>query len=69
MVVRDDWQHRGLGTGFLSLLLRLARDEGIKRVTAEILQENYEMQNLCERFGFTLQHELGDEVVKAWIDL
>jgi len=69
VIVRDDWQQRGLGTGFIDLLLRIAKDEGIHRVTAEILQENHYMQALCERAGFTVQGGLGDEVVRAFIDL
>jgi acetyltransferase len=54
MLVSDPWQHQGLGTGLLGLLLQIGRDEGLERVTAEILHENRAMQRVCSKLGFTL---------------
>jgi acetyltransferase len=67
MLIGDAFQHQGLGTALLGQLLRAGREEGIDRVTGEILRENAAMQRVCRRLGFTL--EPGDGVVQAWIDL
>ncbi|MCZ2115169.1 MAG: bifunctional acetate--CoA ligase family protein/GNAT family N-acetyltransferase, partial [Anaerolineae bacterium] len=40
MLVRDDFQRRGVGTQLLQNLLAFGRDEGIKRVVAWMLPEN-----------------------------
>lgn len=67
MLVSDPYQHQGLGTELLRLLLEIARNEGMERVTAEVLQENRAMQRVCEKLGFTLRRT--PECVAAWIDL
>ncbi|MGB5136007.1 MAG: GNAT family N-acetyltransferase, partial [Prochlorococcaceae cyanobacterium] len=67
LLIGDAFQHQGLGTALLGQLLRIARDEGIDRVLAEILPGNGAMQRVCRKLGFSLQ--AGDEVVEAWIDL
>ncbi|MDP9374041.1 MAG: GNAT family N-acetyltransferase, partial [Chloroflexota bacterium] len=48
---------------------RIGRDEGLRRITAEILPENSGMQRVAEKLGFRLRHDFEEEVVKAEIDL
>ena len=67
MLVSDPYQKQGLGTALLGQLLRIGRDEGIERVTAEILHENGAMQRVCRKLGFQLRST--PEVVEAWVDL
>jgi acetyltransferase len=67
MLVSDAYQKQGLGTELLGQLLRIGRDEGIDRVTAEILHENDAMQRVCRKLGFQLRTT--PEVVEAWVDL
>jgi len=67
MLVSDPHQHQGLGTELLRLLLEIGRDEGLERVTAEVLHENRAMQRVCEKLGFRLRPTA--ELVQAWIDL
>ncbi len=55
MLVSDAWQHQGLGTKLLGLLVQIGRDEGLGRITAEILHENRAMQRVCQKLGFTLR--------------
>jgi len=67
LLVSDAWQHQGLGTTLLALLLEIGRDEGLERITAEILHENRAMQRVCAKLGFTLHP--GPESVSAEIRL
>jgi acetyltransferase len=63
MLVRDDFQRRGVGTRLLSHLLDFGRDEGIKRVIAYMLPENRGMIEISEKLGFAMGRE--EDMVKA----
>ncbi len=67
LLVSDAYQRLGLGTEILRQLLHVGRNEHIKRITADILPENFAMQRVCEKVGFCL-HRSAD-VVRAEIDL
>jgi acetyltransferase len=41
----------------------------VKLITAEILQDNYAMQKICERLGFHLERDAEEGVVKVKIEL
>ena len=69
MLISDLWQNRGLGKRMLSMLLQIAKDEKLSRVSADILPENTAMQRMCEKLGFTLQHNFEEGTVKAAIRL
>ncbi|CAN5743994.1 bifunctional acetate--CoA ligase family protein/GNAT family N-acetyltransferase [soil metagenome] len=69
LLVADSQQGQGLGTELLRRLLQVARDEGIRRVIAEMLTDNRAMQHLCQKLGFRLHHSIEDGVVRAEIDL
>ena len=55
LVVRDDYQNRGIGTELLSYLTYLAKREGLLGFTAEVLVENNPMLHLFEKMGFDIQ--------------
>jgi len=63
MLVRDDFQRRGVGTRLLSHLLEFGGDEGIKRVVAYMLPENRGMIEISEKLGFAMSRE--EDMVKA----
>lgn len=69
IVISDNYQGKGLGAELLQRLIKVARAEGVERVTAEILSENTHMQALCEEAGFTLKRELGEPTVSAELKL
>ncbi len=54
MLIADPWQRQGLGSVLLGLLLEIGRQEGLERISAEILHENRAMQHICRRQGFRL---------------
>jgi acetyltransferase len=69
MIISDLYQQKGLGVELLQRLLQVGRDENLKRITADILPDNYTMQRICEKLGFRLQRSLENQVTKAYIDL
>lgn len=52
VLVRDHYQHRGLGIEILRRLIAVARDEHVESVHAYLLHENFEMQALVRKVGF-----------------
>jgi acetyltransferase len=69
ILVADPVQGRGLGSELLKRLIEIGRKENVRRVTAEILMDNYAMQKVCERLGFRLERDAEEGVVKAQIEL
>jgi acetyltransferase len=69
VLVSDRFQRRGLGTLLLSKLLMVGRTEGMRRITADILFENYPMQRISKRLGFHLRRDTDEMVMKADLDL
>ena len=52
-VVIDTWQGRGLGSILMRHLVKIARDAGLKQLTAEVLPENKAMIKVFGKFGFS----------------
>ena len=69
VLVSDRFQRRGVGTLLLSKLLWVGRAEGLRRITADILFENYPMQHLSRNLGFHLHRDTEEMVMKADLDL
>ena len=69
MLVNDRYQRQGLGSELLVRLIQIGRDEGLRRITAEILPENRGMQVVATQHGFTIKPDYAEGVVKAWINL
>jgi acetyltransferase len=69
IVISDRWQNRGLGTELLRRVLQVARDEHVRRVTADILSENRDMQRLAEKLGFHLERDSGAGVMRAVLEV
>jgi acetyltransferase len=69
LLVADPYQGQGLGVELLGRLLQIARDEGLRIVTAEMLRNNRPMQRVCEKLGFRLRYDPEDQVVHAEIEL
>jgi RimJ/RimL family protein N-acetyltransferase len=51
-MVVDAWQGRGVGTVLMRHLVKIAREAGLKELTAEVLSENGAMRNVFGKFGF-----------------
>jgi acyl-CoA hydrolase/GNAT superfamily N-acetyltransferase len=57
-VVRDDYQHKGIGREMLSHLAYIARKKGLHGFSAEVLMDNMRMLHIFERAGFAIEKRL-----------
>ncbi len=51
ITVVDEWQGRGLGTALMARLSERAREEGIRRFTAQVAADNVAVAGLLRRVG------------------
>lgn len=63
IVIGDPWQGQGLGTLMTRYILEIARNRGIKRVYAYLLEDNADMLGLFLKFKFT--HRLEDDMYRV----
>ncbi|WP_437554826.1 bifunctional acetate--CoA ligase family protein/GNAT family N-acetyltransferase [Sorangium sp. So ce367] len=69
LLISDEHQRQGLGSRLLSLLVQIGRDEGLSRISADILAENVEMQRVAQKLGFRVTREIGDSTARAELTL
>jgi acetyltransferase len=69
VLVDDRFQHMGIGTELYERLIRIAREEKLKRLHCTVLTENREMQAICQKLGFCLSADPEDGTVRAELDL
>ncbi|MGQ9693704.1 MAG: GNAT family N-acetyltransferase [Thermodesulfobacteriota bacterium] len=58
LVVKDEYQNKGIGGELLSYLTYLAKREGLLGFTAEVLVENKSMLHLFEKMRFDIQKRI-----------
>ena len=68
VIIRDDYQGKGLGTDLFRRALEVARDEGLKHVHCNMLAEDQEMHHICRKLGFRVT-ETGGELAHGDIEL
>ncbi|MBU7009228.1 MAG: GNAT family N-acetyltransferase, partial [Theionarchaea archaeon] len=59
LVVRDDYQDKGIGTELLKYLTYLAKKQGLLGFWAEVFFENAPMLHLFEKMGFNIEKKRG----------
>jgi len=62
VVVRDEYQAKGVGTELLSYVTYLAKRQGLLGFTAEVLVDNKPMMRLFEKGGFDIEKRRGEGV-------
>jgi acetyltransferase len=65
ILISDEYQHQGLGRELLRRLVEIGRQEGVKRIVADILPDNVGMIRVSEQVGFTCKYQPDEGVVKA----
>ena len=61
-MIRDDWQHKGLGTFLFKILSDIAKRNGIAGFTAKVLRDNRHMQTIFSNSGYKVSHTLEKDV-------
>lgn len=64
LVVRDDYQDKGIGAELLSYLTLLAKKQGLFGFSAEVLVDNRPMHHLIQKMGLTIEKRLEAGVVE-----
>ncbi|MBK9139792.1 MAG: GNAT family N-acetyltransferase [Verrucomicrobia bacterium] len=62
-VVHDKWQNRGIGTFLLRTLVRIARRNGIRGFTAEVLTDNKAMQAVFNKSNTKIKTRFAGNVI------
>jgi acyl-CoA hydrolase/GNAT superfamily N-acetyltransferase len=68
-MVSDKYQGRGIGSQMMELLIKVARDKGIKAFTAELLSENFRMLDIFYRTGLKTETRLVEDTYLVRMDL
>ena len=67
-VVHDEWQNRGIGAFLFLHLIRIARRNGIRGFTAEVLLENKAMQAVINKSNCKIKTRFADNVFSYEMD-
>ncbi len=57
LIVKDKWQNQGIGNKLMENILAIAKEEKVDTLAASMLAENFQMQKLLTRFGFTIAQD------------
>ncbi|HEY5032479.1 MAG TPA: GNAT family N-acetyltransferase [Actinomycetes bacterium] len=68
-IVRDDMQHRGIGSALLGHLAAAARDRGVHRFVAEVLASNNKMRSMFEDSGYAPKASFEDGYILMQFDI
>jgi ribosomal protein S18 acetylase RimI-like enzyme len=68
-LVVDAYQGQGIGTILMRHLAGLARDAGLKELSAEVLPENSAMLKLFRKFGFRIVSKSPSQVIDLTLQL
>jgi RimJ/RimL family protein N-acetyltransferase len=69
VAVADSWHNRGVATALLDRLTQRAREEGVRRFSAEILSDNRPMLELIDELGEVTARHLDHGAVEIEVQL
>jgi len=69
ILVTDEYQNRGVGAELLRRAIRVAREEGITALSAEMLPDNLAMQVITKALGFKVKMQPGFASMSARLEL
>jgi acetyltransferase len=69
VVIRDDWQGRGVGAMLLEKCISVARERGMRLIWGHVLPENINMLALGRKLGFSVKRVSGSSSYELRIDL
>jgi L-amino acid N-acyltransferase YncA len=69
IVVRDDYQHAGVGTQLLRQLIALAPRRGVRTLRATIQADNHAARHLLRNLGLAYRSRLSQGELIVWAEL
>ena len=57
VIVADPWQGKGLGPKLVERITEIAREQGVKLLTGDVLAQNQPMLEMVKRLGFVLKKD------------
>ena len=57
VIVADPWQGKGLGPKLVERITEIAREQGVKLLTGDVLAQNQPMLEMVKRLGFVLRKD------------
>ncbi|MHA1143599.1 MAG: GNAT family N-acetyltransferase [Candidatus Helarchaeota archaeon] len=69
IVIRDDYQRRGIGSILIKYLISIAKEKGIKKIYATVLSDNYKILKTIDKLGFKFQRKLEDGDLRVESDI
>ena len=60
IVVADPWHHLGLGNKFSDYILEIAKKRGIRKIYANVLNDNHTMLKMLKKRGFKITKDEED---------
>jgi len=69
VIVRDEFQTKGLGTELYRQMIAIAKDEKLSKVIAVMLGDNHEMRSLVKKLGFKIKSDLDENLVESELAL
>jgi len=62
LVVRDDWQNKGLGTILFNYLCEIAKKRGLNGFIAWMLADNRRMMHILKRSGYPIRYKIEGDI-------
>ena len=69
IVVRDDYQNKGIGHALLTYIARVARERGLQTFEAMVMPENKAVFRLVEKMGLKYEQKWGSGMFQVIITL
>jgi len=69
IIITDEYQHMGLGTELVRRIVEVAKAEGVKHVSADIMPSCGDMRRICEKNGFKVGASANAGLETVEIDL
>jgi acetyltransferase len=69
IIVTDAYQSRGVGAELLRRVIRVAREEGVRAVSAEMMPDNLAMQTITKQLGFKVKMQEGFTSLRARLEI
>lgn len=61
-LVHDDFQNRGIGTFLFQYIIKIARENGLKGLTADVLGDNRKMMQIFNKSGYRIESSMTEGV-------